>query len=264
MQCCLPVFLVVVVIFTVLPTPVASADGGITITTQFQGTPQHGAPVILNSGTVTLTLTGASALDALDHGQMTIRNESGSAYKLPNTWMQTGAETWQWVQYIPDGVAELTIDTNEPISWMDFGPWATNPQRNGVLLTEKATQIQIFIGNPLYRDWEGLYDPTWDWTLEATPATAWAASQWPWWSEIVIKLDTSCNGKANNHGGVFSWQSDGTYTGITFGNGVYRSWLREPLSEVIWRVSAGNWEQNGVTHGPTCWTNKINFPIVAR
>lgn len=103
--------------------------------------------------------------------------------------------------------------------------------------------------NPNYRDYNGEYDPTWDWTFNVTGE----ANYFPW----VISISTNCNGKAGNHNGNFAWTIDSLYgqNSGTIGNWVQKEWVRNPLSDLSYTVKRDNGEtiKTGTLKGPTCY-----------
>ncbi|OGC51759.1 hypothetical protein A2982_00555 [candidate division WWE3 bacterium RIFCSPLOWO2_01_FULL_39_13] len=241
----------------------ADAGGGISpaIVAEFAGTPQYWAPEIFNSGTMTLTLKlGDAGFDQLDSGQMTIRSRTSGVFKLRNAWVCDG-KTCLWVMYLPQSTDELWIETPVQVDWTGFGAWKVRSAQDGLYKSEDATQILLRVSPPVYRDWGGQFNPTWDWALVAEPQ--WAAAQWLWWDQVRVEIRTTCSGHGDNHQGLFKWI--GVPPWGKFGNGVYRNWLHEPLEQVDWYIDhPGGWSMIGTTYGPTCWGGITYLPLASR
>ena len=229
----------------------------------FQGTPQALVPEVRNSGTITLSVNlGDYDLESLNKGKVTVRNYDGTETVLTNIWQCQSDDICTWEQYLAFEVEYVFIQTQTPILWLGSGPWEGSYQPFGIHKVEQITSITFSVNDPLYRDWDGLYYPTWDWAVVGEPE--WAASQWFEYNRVSIEISTNCNGHATNHEGIFAWEDVPTLPSM-FGNGVYRQWVKEPLSTVEWKMegTVGNlWSQNGETLGPTCWNNLTFLPLI--
>lgn len=229
--------------------------------TYFQATPQALVPEVRNSGTLYLELDlNGFELEDLDEGRISIQNRDGTVYKISNIW-SCQDQICTWNQYLPIEAVDVWVDVLGSIEWEGWGPWEVGVN-DGLRKKEDVTQITFSVNDPLYNDWEGLYNPTWDWSVAGSPE--WAASQWFVNNKVDIKILTNCSGHGDNHNGLFQWEDVPPFPS-KFGNGVYRQWLKEPSSILQWEIKGtiGNWwTQTGETLGPTCWNNLIFLPLI--
>lgn len=230
--------------------------------TYFEATPQALLPEVRNSGTIYLELNlNGFDLEDLDGGQLSIQKRDGSIFKAGNSWSCQDQGMCTRNLYLPIEVVGIWVDVTIPIGWEGWGPWEVG-YNEGIRKKEDVTQITFTINDPLYNDWEGLYDPTWDWAVVGSPD--WASTQWFGHNKVNIKINTNCSGHGTNHNGNFYWENVPTLPSM-FGNGVFRQWVKEPLSPVQWEIKGtiGNWwTQNGETLGPVCWDNLIFLPLI--
>lgn len=229
--------------------------------TYFEATPQALAPEVRNSGTLYLELNlNGYNLEDLDGGRVSVQNRDGTVNKISNIW-SCQDQVCAWSAYIPIEAVDIWIDVLGTIEWEGWGPWEIG-YNDGLRKKEDITQISFSIDDPLYKDWEGLYDPTWDWSVVGSPN--WAATQWFEHNRVDIEINTNCNGHGTNHNGIFYWEDVPALPSM-FGNGVFRQWVKEPLSEVQWEVKStigDYWSQTGETLGPTCWNSLIFLPLI--
>jgi len=255
----------VLVIFLVgifaFPTNVQANTIPVIEVTNFQGTPQTLTPEIRNSGDITLTLNlGDYDLSSLDYGKVTIRYYDGTEFIIRNLW-RCEENLCTWDAYIPDDVEYIYINTQTPTQWIGLEPWEGSYEPYGIHKKEQVTNITFFINDPLYSDWDGLYDPTWEWSVVGSPE--WAANQWFVNNRVDITIFTNCSGHGDNHGGLFAWEDVPPF--LLFGNGVFRQWVKEPISPVQWEIrgTVGNmWIQTGRTSGPVCWNSLTYLPLI--
>jgi hypothetical protein len=258
------VLLCTVLLGNLLPQTVVKASTiPIIEVTSFQGTPQALLPEVRNSGTIVITVNlGDYDLSSLNEGRVTIRDYDGTETTLSNLWRCQNDKICTWEQYLLFDVEYIYIQTQTPTLWIGSGPWESSYSPFGLHKKEQITQVTFSINDPVYNDWEGLYDPTWEWSVVGSPD--WAADQWFEHNKVNIKINTNCNGHGTNHSGLFYWENVPTLPSM-FGNGVFRQWVKEPLSPVQWEIKGtiGNWwTQNGETLGPVCWDNLTFLPLV--
>jgi hypothetical protein len=221
----------------------------------FRGMPQwygqENGPVIFNSGTLTLSLTLADdmTLADLDGGQMSFKNADGRVSKIQNMWQLQTDGSYLWVQYIPFDTVELWLAGAPVLSIEGYGPFAGNRDGNG-LTKEEITVVDFTISQVQYQVAQG--SSIWDWTLQATPD--WAISQFPWM--MKASLQTSCNGHADNHDGVFEWSFEARYVadGHGVGNGLSNEWVLQPLAPITMTLYMGGWSDDFIVSGPDCYT----------
>jgi len=132
--------------------------------TYFQATPQALVPEVRNSGTLYLELDlNGFELEDLDEGRISIQNRDGTVYKISNIW-SCQDQICTWNQYLPIEAVDVWVDVLGSIEWEGWGPWEVGVN-DGLRKKEDVTQITFSVNDPLYNDWEGLYNPTWDWSV---------------------------------------------------------------------------------------------------
>jgi len=267
------VALIVLVIAGGLYIPAEAAEETLTtpvISISFQGTPQWGELKIINTGTIILTLDPASHPfpGHFDNGRVWYKTYTGT-YRIDwNGWVIQPDNTYVWEMSLPSNVQQIWIDTFpfNLVHWEGYGPWVpatVGYTYSGIQKTEQETKITISVNEPLFQDWTGIGDPTVDWPVTAEPA--WAVESYAKSGELNFQVETSCSGFGDNHGGLFEWNV-ALATENTFGNGIFREHLLEPLVSSTWTLSRpdGTILASGETLAPSCAESILRLPVVMK
>jgi len=231
---------------------------------------QQKLPLSLNSGTLTLILNPGDFEfpDDFDQGRVWVQYASSTHRIEWNGWEEESDGTWTWDMYFSQSVQAVWIDTfpYDLIVWTGFGPWEAAQvgyTYSGIHKTGEVTEINFTVEEPIFRDWTGIGNPTVDWPVTAEPA--WAVESYAQSGDLNFKVETSCSGFGDNHAGLFKWQTE-LATENTFGNGIFREHLLEPLVLSTWTLSRpdGTILASGDTLAPLCAESILRLPLIMK
>jgi hypothetical protein len=238
---------------------------------EYRATPQWGQLQVINAGDLRLELNPAG------HSIQEFRSDAGTwlyfkdmyghLYDIvSNVWVAQPDGTFVTEMYVASWHEAMWIPSaGLAVSYEGLGPWEPSLYEGHLAFTKpEKTQIELTLADPEFKSWDGIGNPTWDWKLSASPA--WAVEQYAQTGEVIVKVDTTCNGFGDNHEGNFVWKAR-LGDGIVFGNGVPREYIRENLAPAKWSMQRpdGTVLLEGDTLAPTCSVRGHMFlPIVIK